>query len=133
MKSKRLFFLVAVGIFSLLHVPRCHAETAEEMLSACRPITQAKVSEGSVAFQKTFETGICWGAFASLESAINFSGWNDHPLLDVCAPKDFTRTQLITIFVTYIEKHPEQYNWEFFQVATNSLLDVWTCKAPKAK
>jgi hypothetical protein len=133
MKSKRLFFLVAVGVFSHLHVPRCHAEPAEEMLSACRPITQAKVSEGGVAFKKTSETGMCWGAFASLESAINFSDWNDHPLLDVCAPKDFTRTQLIAIFVTYIEKHPEQYNWEFFQVATNSLLDVWTCKATKAK
>lgn len=130
MKSKSLILLVVVGAFSLLYAPKCHSETAEEMLSACRPITQAKVSEGNVAFVKTFETGLCWGAFASLESATNFSDWNDHPLLDVCAPKDFTRTQLIAIFVSYIEKHPEQYNWEFFQVATNSLLDVWACKSP---
>lgn len=130
MKSKRLLFLAAIGIVSLLHAPKCHSETAEEMLSACRPITQAKISEGSVAFAKTFETGLCWGAFASLDSALNFSDWNDHPLLDICAPKDRSRTQLIAMFVAYIEKHPEQYNWDFFQVASNSFLEVWVCKAP---
>lgn len=130
MKSKGLFLLVVVGVFSLLHPPKCHSETAEEMLSACRTITQTKVSDGHIILNKTFETGLCWGAFASLESATNFSDRNNHPLLDVCVPKDFTRTQLIAIFVAYIEKHPEQYSWEFFQVATNSLLDVWACKSP---
>lgn len=46
--------------------------------------------------------------------SVGVSDWNGHPPLYVCAPKDFTRTQLIAMFVAYIEKHPEQYNWGFF-------------------
>ena len=52
------------------------AQSASEMLSACRPIAQAPVSNENVAFQQTFESGLCWGAFATIQEVVGYTDEN---------------------------------------------------------
>lgn len=129
MKRGRLlcFFTLIVIAFAGSHT--CYSETTEEMLSACRPITQAKIVDGKVDLQGDYNSGLCWGAFASIHALLLFVDTNENPLLHVCLPSDATRTQLIAVFVQYAEKHPEEYNEEFAKVTINALLKAFPCKA----
>lgn len=123
MKSLFLVF-AAVILFDALP---SHAQTVEEMLSACRPITQARVSNGEIDLPQSFDAGSCWGAFGALHQAMMLLE-SGKPLLHVCLPEDTTRTQLIAIFVRYAEKHPEEYSKNFAIVALNAEIEVFPCK-----
>lgn len=105
----------------------CSGETAEEMLSACRPITQAKISNGTIDLPSDFESGTCWGAFGMLQSVLFLTEPGGQRSLHACPSSDVTRTELIAIFVKYIEEHPEEYNKGFSLVALNSILKVYPC------
>ncbi len=108
---------------------RCYAETTEEMLSACRPITQAKIEGGKINLGTDFDSGLCWGSFGTFHALLFTVDARRSPLLHVCLPEDSTRTQLIAIFVKYAEKHPESYSDDFIRTALNALLEVFPCKA----
>ena len=42
-------------------------ESTEEMLSSCKAVSEAKVSDTTAAFPKNFESGECWGALSALQ------------------------------------------------------------------
>ena len=46
------------------------AETTEEMLSECKSVAEAEVTEGNVHLPEDFSSGACWGAFAAVQSVI---------------------------------------------------------------
>lgn len=129
MRSLRIAIFFCIAILGLSG--RCHAETAEEMLSACRPITQAKASNGTINLPTDFESGACWGAFGMLHSAFMLVEPDGHPTLHACVPSNATRTELIAIFVRHIEQHPEDYGKNFQVVALNSILDTYPCNKKK--
>lgn len=123
----RNLIFVGLSVFVLSSVC-CGAETAEEMLSACRPITQAKVSNGAIDLTNPdFNTGKCWGAFGMLQSVLSLTNPGGQRALHGCVPSDATRTQLIAIFVKHIEDHPKEYGTDFGVVALNSVLKVYSC------
>jgi hypothetical protein len=106
----------------------CHAETTEEMVSSCRAISTAKVTGEQVELPQDFESGVCWGAFASLQHAIMIVGQNTaSPFLGVCAGPAITRTQLIQIFFVYATAHPEKYQDDYFLVALAALHKAFPC------
>jgi hypothetical protein len=124
-------FLCKFGLifatFALFGALRSHAETAEEMLSACRPIAQARVSDGKIDLPQTFDAGSCWGAFAALHQ-VTMLLENGKPSLHVCLPEDTTRTELIALFVRYVESHPKVYSENFALVAMNAMIEAFPCK-----
>jgi len=125
---KTLKFVLALFLLFGCVSIACRAETAEEMLSACRPITHAKVSDGKVEMPLDFDSGSCWGAFGMLHGFLWVVDGNSKPLLNWCVPKDATRTELIAVFVKYTENHPDQYGQDFQLVVINSILQTYPCK-----
>lgn len=105
------------------------AESAEEMLSACRPLTTAKVQADAVEFAHTFDTGTCWGgAFGALQSVSRAASANNKPMLPIgCAPVASTRTQWIAIFVEFAQKNPQRFNEEFSFVAMAAMRAAFPC------
>ncbi len=60
-------------------VSSVHAQTAEEMVSRCRNMVNARVVDDKVQIPRDFDSGVCWGAFLSYEEAITYVG---HEYLD---------------------------------------------------
>jgi hypothetical protein len=132
MKSIRSLLLIAIAMFGICCGQRCMAETAEEMLSACRPVMNAKVTDGKINLPLDFDSGSCWGAFGAIQdllTAVNAS--TKKPMFGVCLSESTTRTQLIAIFVRYAEKHPERYNERFVWVADNAIREAFPCPVQK--
>lgn len=62
-----------------------------------------------------------------LQSVLFLQETSGQRTLHACVPSDATRTQLIAIFVKYVEEHPEDYSKEFSLVAINAILKVYPC------
>jgi hypothetical protein len=104
-------------------------QSTEELLSVCRVIASAPISEDHVQFQQTFETGECWGAFLTIQTVIAIVDYKTHvPYFHVCPPSNGTATQLISIFVQYAQTHPKRLNEDYFFVVLDSLRDAFPCK-----
>jgi Rap1a immunity proteins len=108
----------------------CRAETTEEMVSACRAISTAKVVNGQVDLPQDFDSGVCWGAFATIQTVITLVDPGTlKPVLHVCATTQSTRTQLIQIFLVYAQAHPERYQEDYFPVALTAISKAFPCPA----
>jgi hypothetical protein len=127
MRTVRFGLLISFIVVLVFSAKPCSCETAEEMLSACRPITQAKISNGTINLPQDFESGTCWGAFGMLQSVLFLQEPDGQRTLHSCPSSDVTRTELIAIFVKYITEHPEDYSKGFQLVALNSVLTVYPC------
>lgn len=103
------------------------AQSAESVLAGCRTIAAAKVVGEQAVFPQTFPTGECWGAFGTLQRLIVFPGPGGQPLMQVCAPETSTRTQLIAIYVKYLEDHPAKRNEKFLDIALAALREAFPC------
>jgi hypothetical protein len=122
-----------VMFLGLLTASPLFGETAEEIVSACRLLENAKVVGDRVDMPKDFSSGMCWGAFSAVQSAIllKFSDETD-PMLRVCAPANSTRTQLIAIFMAYIRTYPDKLHEDFMGMAIFALRAAFPC-SQKAK
>jgi hypothetical protein len=108
------------------------SDSTQEMLSACRPIAKAKVSDHFVAFGNNFETGKCWGAFSMLQSLSAFVDMRDgNRLLHICSPEESRLVQLIAIFVDYAEKNPQRWHEPYAIVAFDAYQKAFPCESKK--
>lgn len=117
----------------LVVAPFCKAETAEEMLSACRAMTELKISGDIVSMPRTFEAGLCWGAFAVIADDTRWVGKSGQPTFRICAPENSTRTQIIAIFVEYAKRNPSKYSESFHDVALDALREAFPCRVQPEK
>ena len=122
--------LIAIAIFC----PSAFAESAEELLSACKPIVDAKVSGQNIQFPHDFNTGECWEAFGTLQRISRYSDSNppNKPLLPIgCAPPESTRSELIAVFVEYVQRHPEHRHDDFVDVVLAAFQTAFPCGKAK--
>jgi hypothetical protein len=107
------------------------------MVSNCKEIVQAKVSNEGVTVPDDLHSGICWGAFLSFQDAIMYVGYeypdgtrspSPRPFFAICA-SDATTSQLIKVFVHYTEQHPERLHLDFFQIALDAGREAFQCKS----
>jgi hypothetical protein len=106
----------------------CRAETTEEMVSSCKTISTAKVINAQVSLPQDFASGVCWGAFATIQTVVTIvDPVTLKPLFPVCVPAGSTRTQLIQIFLVYAQAHPEEYQKDYFVVALTSMHKAFPC------
>jgi Rap1a immunity proteins len=120
--------LLCSALAMFVCAPLANAETAEEMLSACRPVANASVSNSNVNLPQTFEGGLCWGSFSiiqNLTTLLDIKTGNRE--FSVCTPENSTRTQLIAAFVEYIKQKPQRYSEEFLVVVLDSLRESFPC------
>jgi hypothetical protein len=104
------------------------------MLSSCKVLAGdvRLLGDNKIWMPTDFESGKCWGAFATLQAAIvRIVGESKTPVFGVCSPENSTRTQLISIFVEYAKKNPRFLNEDFFTVAIRALREAFPCPAPQ--
>jgi hypothetical protein len=119
--------LALVGFFAL--GCGCRAETTEGMVSSCKAISTARVINGQVSLPRDFDSGVCWGAFTTIQTLVRIVDQDTFkPLFHVCAPGESTRTQLIQIFLVYAQAHPEKYQEDYFGVALTSMQKAFPCQ-----
>jgi hypothetical protein len=121
----RLFVLL-----SCLTIGVAHSESTEEMLSACKALSEPTIAEHQVALPQNFETGQCWGAFATLRRVLNMAvPPSKQPVFGVCAPKDSNRTQHIAIFIEFARRNPQRLHEDFVLVAMEAMHGAFPCRA----
>jgi hypothetical protein len=104
-------------------------DTTAEMLSACKRMAEAEVQGDMVAIPQDFRSGVCWGAFITLQDLIVKAHPGGQPIFRVCAPPASTRTQLIAVFVDYAKRNPRRLHEDFFEVSLDSLRAVFPCQS----
>jgi hypothetical protein len=120
-----IFIAAAIGLASL----PAKAETALEVRESCKPVLKAKVlKDDYLNFPGNFETGFCWGAFASLQKISTFYREGEtSSLLGSCAPPDSDRLQYIKIFSKYLDEHPELGEEDYVTVAVEAVRAAFPC------
>lgn len=124
------FIIQIISIAALTFGARCaHAgNSAQELLSACRPIANAPVRETKVQFDPSYETGFCWGTFQAIQKVVIYVDSANRPFVHVCAPPQSTTSQLVAVFVAYAEKRPARLHEHGFDIALESLQSAFPCK-----
>jgi hypothetical protein len=122
----RRTLLIAAAAIAL--VPKSAiADSGQEMLGACRPLTRVQVTGDSSTMPDDVETFRCWGAFEVIQDMTTFSR-DGQRLMRVCPPGATTRLQMIAVFVKWMDEHPERLHENFSLLAFQSLRAVWPCK-----
>lgn len=107
------------------------SESALRMAARCRPAIAAAAAGGTSGgqasgFRDSFESGACWGAFASIQEA--FRQADDRgPLFRICLPPQSTRRQLVQVFLRYVDAHPELAHQAYFEVARAAFGEAFPC------
>lgn len=110
--------------------------TAAEMQSYCRPIVEGERGSNSdggstISFKRTFETGICWGAFGALAGVFVSRSTNGQPIVRgwPCLPRPVFSVDLMRVFSAYLDKHLARLGDDFLNVALDSFRETYpqTC------
>jgi hypothetical protein len=128
-KRSAMRVLVLLLLVTLTTFPSAaNAETAGAMASACRQVADARIVEQSIQFVQTYDTGQCWGAFAMVQQVVSYV---DRPggirLFGACPPPESTRSQLVALFVEYVNRNPQRMHEDFFEVTTEALRIAFPC------
>ncbi len=130
-------FVLACAVFQPLLVSGAAAEpyTAEEMHSECQALlasAKATSSPDAVELENTFSTGVCWGAFLSIQQLITLKvDGARNPMFHACVPEDATLVQIIQLFDAYAKDHPEREGEPFTVVALAALHEAFRCGGGK--
>jgi len=120
-------FCLAFVVF-LSFAGLCRAESALEASGSCRAVANGeRGSDGTLRFSR--EGDFCWGAFASLQQLARVSS-ADNPkgrALNICAPPESTRMQLVLVYLQYATNHPNELHEELPIVAWRSLMSAFPC------
>jgi hypothetical protein len=122
--------IVAVSLFLGMACLPAKAETAAEVRASCKAVIKVKPTEKDdyLNFPSNFDTGFCWGAFASLQQISSFFPEGEkQSLLGCCPPPDATRLQYIKIFSKYVDEHPELGEEDFVTVVMQALQLAFPC------
>jgi hypothetical protein len=123
-----MFRFVLLVFLPLGAVSLAFADSTGEMLSSCKKVAEGKVENGQAVFQPDFDTGKCWGAFASLQVVTNIIvPPGKQPTFGICGPKGSTRTQDIAIFIEYAQRNPQRLHENFVFVALDALRLAFPC------
>ena len=75
---------------------------------------------------------MCWGAFLVLHSLTGFVDAALKPVLGACVPDGSTLTQLVAIFVEYVDRNPAARSQPFARVAINAINRTFPCAKKSA-
>lgn len=117
--------LVLLG--AVIIVEPVNAETAGEMLDACRLITASPTDMRKVRIPNATAM-LCWGAFSTLQDLGRYRDPDSRKgLLSFCSPPNSTRTQMIAVFIQFAEAQPANWHKDFTLVAVGALSKAFPC------
>lgn len=137
MRFERLVWFAAALVFILTTAVAAAANdaylrgnfTGAEMLKYCKVANDDSVRD--------FERGVCTGfidGFAAGHHAAEL--WHafhhrdediDNIVGHLCVPKDANRTALVTLFVRYLESHPDNLDWSAGLLLESALREAYPC------
>ena len=104
-------------------------QTAGEMFETCRQFRDVDFTRKQLNLPADFETGVCWGTFVALYSASNLVNASERrPLLYICPTQDTSVARFISVYLAYLEAHPEIYGEPFMLSAHTSLSKAFPCE-----
>jgi hypothetical protein len=125
MLSRRILPVGAIGL--ILTTGSVRAETALEIASACRGVASAPIQGNQVWFARDYPSGLCWGAFATIQELSTIQWPNGTMMLGACPPPASTRIELIKVFLRYTDDHPEMLHESFAAVVLPALVQAYPC------
>jgi hypothetical protein len=107
------------------------------MQSYCKTIAEgdsgSRDGKRTVDFQRSFATGLCWGAFAVVQGAFRVynpsKNWRIG-LLGPCLPFKASRADIVRVFSAYLDKHLDRLADDFFPAVYDALRETYpnACK-----
>ena len=113
-----------------------YAQSADEVLSACKLISVMKTNERVTMLPHDFDSGLCWGAFGALEQFVKISDQAKRalqPASGICVPGNVARSRLIAAFRDFLKTHPERNQEQFYPVSRDALKAAFPCQARLAR
>ena len=105
------------------------AQSVSEMMAACKQVSGAKANERVTMLPRDFDSGLCWGAFATLEQHVKAQSESKRqPGNGACVAKDAARASLIAAVNAFLKAHPERGQEEFYRVALDALKASFPCQ-----
>ena len=109
-----------------------YAQSAAELVSACKLISVMKTNERVTMLPRDFDSGLCWGVFGALEQFVKTSDQAKRPLQPasgICVPESVARSRLIGAFRDFLKTHPERNQEQFYPVSKDALKAAFPCQA----
>ncbi|WP_374207864.1 Rap1a/Tai family immunity protein [Bradyrhizobium sp. 190] len=111
--------------------PAHSLESANELLSSCeRFLAIARIDGNRVSMTRNEPPAFeCWGYLGAFQelSAIRHDG-EKIPITRACLPAESSLVQLIRVFVSYAQKHPEDLHQRAGLVALEALQAAFPCR-----
>ena len=104
------------------------AETAGEVSGWCQAFGDIQAgSGGQFPMPNTADAMRCWGAFTAVQDLIMLT-MSRKPVLQVCAPPESTRIELIHVYLHYVKQNPQEEHVGFGPVAMAALWEAYPCR-----
>jgi Rap1a immunity proteins len=129
-RQMKLRIVLLAALWAPADAPaRAEVRSALDVYQACKSAVDAhKLPNGDVILA-TPNTAFCWGAFTVLRGVTGILTDDGASMaLHVCAPNESTVTQYISIFLKYVDDHPELAHNDFDFVALDTLVKVFPCR-----
>lgn len=122
---------IAVGSLLSFAAPAHSLESANELLSTCeRFLAVAKIDGDRVSLTRNEPPAFeCWGYLGAFQqlSAIRYDG-EKLSVTRACLPAESSLVQLIRVFVSYAQKHPEELHKRASLVALDAFQAAFPCR-----
>ncbi len=107
-----------------------YAQSAGEMVSACKQIATSKANERLTILPRDFDSGVCWGAFGTLKQSLEALNAGQRQVGSALSvPPDAPRLRLVAAFAEFMKSHPERDQEDFYPVARDALKAAFPCPA----
>jgi hypothetical protein len=95
--------------------------SAKEVAASCRELFKPNAS-------KSFDAGLCIGSFTTIHALSAVVDQNRAPLLGFCRPPGADFTELVRVFMRYVDSHPQSAQAYYAIEAINALVEAYPCK-----
>lgn len=121
--------LLGAMCLALMLIAPAHAKTADELASQCRWVRSAPIKDGRLPLPADFASGECWGFFRALQTYSRIANSKKETVLRICAPSDSRLSQFINIFVSHVDKYPEQGHLDAGLTALEAARNAFPCRS----
>ncbi len=105
-------------------------QSANELLTGCQVVvSSARASGDRITVSKEPTASICWGFMGAMQELSEMSfGGGLRTVTGVCLPSEITRLQLIRVFLSYAQAHPEKHHHPASQLVLEAWTEAFPCK-----
>lgn len=113
----------------LLSTSPARSQSAMELVQDCAQFERGlHISGDNITYPGTFDSGMCWGFMGAFQQLAAMQDEDRATtLVRSCPPADSKRTQLIRVFMSYADKHPEKLNYAAARLAVEALSSAFPC------